>query len=185
MSPSFSTALRHLAAVVLASLAWPLPAHGDVVEATPESFTVLASTEVSAVPRALYLALVTRVGSWWDPEQTVSGRAEGLSIDDRVGGCFCEELSDGSRVRYMAVVETDRGTRLRLEGSLGPLQALAVTGTLTLSLIENDGRTRIEALYTVDGSAPGGLESLAGPVDDLISLQIQRLKRFIEAGRPD
>lgn len=160
-----------------------MPGSADVLDASPGGFTVRSTTEVRAVPLAVYLAMVDRVGSWWDGDHTWSGRASNLTIDARAGGCFCEKLPGGS-AQHMAVVRADRGKTLRLTGALGPLQEMAVWGSMTWSLTENAGRTRVELTYTVGGYAPGGLEAVAKPVDAVLAAQLQRLKQFIETGRP-
>ena len=142
-----------------------------------------STAEVRAAPLAVYLALVDQVGASWDADHTWSGRASNLTIDGRAGGCFCEKLPDGS-VQHMAVVWADRGKTLRLTGALGPLQAMAVSGAMTWTLTESAGGAMIEITYTVGGYAPDALEALAKPVDAVLAAQLQRLKRFIETGRP-
>jgi len=170
---------------IFARVCRPQP-HADVVDSAPRGgFRRTSNRGQCHSPYGVPRAGDEDRFSWWDPEHTFSGSADRLSIDDRPGGCFCEEMPDGGGVRHMVVAWTDQASRLRLEGALGPLQALAVTGTLTWTLAETEGRTRIEAIYTVGGYAPGGLEAFAAPVDGVINLQVQRLKSFIETGRPE
>jgi hypothetical protein len=160
------------------------PAAGDIVDATPGGFTVKSTIDVAAAPTAVFLALVNQIGGWWDPEHTWSGNASNLSIDARAGGCFCEKLASGGRVQHMNVVWAERGKTLRMIGALGPLQELAVTGSMTWMLTDVSGRTKVEMTYTVGGYAKGGLEAIAKPVDAVLTTQVQRLKRFIETGKP-
>jgi hypothetical protein len=44
--------------------------------------------------------------------------------------------------------------------------------------------TRVEMTYTAGGYARGGLEAIAKVVDQVLAMQVQRLKRFIETGKP-
>jgi len=72
------------------------------------------------------------------------------------------------------------GKSLRLQGGLGPLQEMAVNGTMTfnMSAAEN-GTTRLTYRYIVGGYVPGGLEFIAGPVDQVQLRQLQRLQAFL------
>ena len=71
----------------------------------------------------MYNSIVDDVGLWWDSSHTFSGNAENLSIDDKAGGCFCENLENGGSVRHLEVVFVDPGKTLRMIGGLGPLSS--------------------------------------------------------------
>ena len=79
---------------------------------------------------------------WWDPAHTWSGSARNLKLEPKAGGCFCEKLADGGSVQHGRVIFAQPGKLLRLEGALGPLQDMAVTGVLSFNLAP-------------DGPAPG------------------------------
>jgi uncharacterized protein YndB with AHSA1/START domain len=156
----------------------------DVVDSTPNGFTTRSATEISAVPRAVYLALTGQVSSWWDPQHTWSGDAKNMSIDARAGGCFCEKLANGGSVQHMTVILAEPGKTLRMRGALGPLQDQAIVGTLTWTLTEAGSRTRVEMTYVVGGYMRGGVEPVAKIVDSVLAAQVQRLKQYVESGRP-
>ena len=156
----------------------------DVVDSTPNGFTTRSATEISAVPRAVYLALTGQVGSWWDPQHTWSGDAKNMSIDARAGGCFCEKLANGGSVQHMTVILAEPGKTLRMQGALGPLQEQAMVGTITWTLTEAGSRTRVEMTYVVGGYMRGGVEPVAKIVDSVLAAQVQRLKQHVESGRP-
>ena len=84
----------------------------------------------------------------------------------------------------MAVIFADPGKILRMSGGLGPLQSLAVAATITWTFSKTDSKTndgsRVEWVYTVGGYVPGGLQSLAEPVDNMLKQQMARLKAFLE-----
>jgi hypothetical protein len=69
-------------------------------------------------------------------------------------------------------------------GALGPLQTMAVTGSMTWQMEESGGATKLTLTYAVSGYLPGGLQALAGPVDGVLGEQFQRLKTYIETGAP-
>jgi hypothetical protein len=52
--------MRHTVAILCLLVVMPATtARAEVIEATPAGFTMEVSTEITAVPRAIYLALVT------------------------------------------------------------------------------------------------------------------------------
>ena len=169
---------------VLAALT-PMDARGDVTDAAPSGFVVTIETEIAATPQRVYDALVRQVGSWWDPDHTYSGDAANLSIRPRAGGCFCERLDRKGEVRHLTVVLAQPGELLRMTGGLGPLQGLPVSGSLTLALEREEGGTTLTLTYRVAGYDPAGLELWASPVDQVLSVQMRRLQRFIETGTPE
>jgi hypothetical protein len=94
-------------------------------------------------------------------------------------------LEGGGSVRHLVVVYAEPGKTLRMAGALGPLQSMAVAGSLTWSLSKADNGTKAELTYTVGGYSPGGLQSLAAPVDKVLLNQLTRLKNYVETGKPE
>ena len=177
-----------LRAVVIAALVLvpgTPPVSAAVVEVATTGFTIRNMVTIPASRIRVFTAFVRDVGRWWDRPHTWSGDAANLSIDGKPGGCFCERLPGGGSVEHMRVLALDPPRLLRMSGALGPLQELAVTGTLTVTFEEDAGRTRVTHLYTVGGPRPGGLEGLATPVDHVMTSQLQRLERYVDRGRPD
>ena len=155
------------------------PAWGEVVDAQPGGFTVRQSALIKATPARVWAALA-RVGAWWDPAHTYSGDASALSLTLRPGGAWRERLPGGG-VLHMTVINAQPGKLARFDGALGPLQGLGVAGRLTISLRASGEATAVTQTYDVGGHALGGLASLAAPVDAVLSAQLARLKRFVEA----
>ncbi len=141
--------------------------------------------QVQAAPADVYRKIVGNVGDWWNPQHTFSGNAQNLTIDAKPQGCFCEKLPNQGSVRHMEVVRLEPGARLVLAGGLGPLQSLAVSGSMTFQLTAAEGGTRLEVTYVVGGYAQGGLTTWAKPVDGVLTEQLTRLKHFVEKGRPE
>ena len=178
--------MRRLSIVLLVMLATASGAgvSAEVVEVSETAFFVRNHAEISASPQQVYAALTGEIAEWWDGAHSFSGDAGNLSLDARPGGCFCERLPDGGGVQHLTVVFASPGKELRLSGGLGPLLEGAVVGTMIWRLTQSAGATDVELSYRVSGSWPGGLATLAEPVDGVLRAQLLRLERFVEGGRP-
>jgi uncharacterized protein YndB with AHSA1/START domain len=176
--------MRHILLSIGCVLLWASAARADVVDSSAGGFTAKMVVPIAAPAATVYRAIVDRVGIWWDSNHTWSGSAANLTIDATAGGCFCERLPNGGGVRHMTVVYVDPGKLLRLNGGLGPLQDMAVAGSMTFKLTESAGKTSLEVTYKVGGYAPGGLDAIAKPVDGVLTAQILRLKKFVETDAP-
>ena len=173
--------MRGALALVLAAGCVALPVAGAVSEASPSGFLVTLRAEVPAKPAAAY-ATLTRVASWWGDAHTYSGSARNLSIDAAAGGCFCERW-EGNSVQHARVLYAMPGSGLRLEGSLGPLQQMAVTGILTFALAPAGDGTAITLTYRVRSAPEAGLDRIAPKVDTMWSGQLDQLARALGAPR--
>ena len=124
---------------------------GGAVAATsdvsPTGFVVTLRHEVKATPHRVWEAL-GEIDKWWNGSHSWSGQAANLSLATQAGGCFCERWGANS-VMHARVIHAAEDRMLRLEGSLGPLQALATTSILTFALAPKDGGT------TPDRHLPG------------------------------
>ena len=170
------------ALVLLAAFALAGPAAAEVVDSQAGGFTVRESEVIAASPQAVWDVMV-QPGSWWSSEHTYSGDARNLSLTVKPGGFWQETLPAGGGARHMVVVLVKPPTMLRLEGALGPLQAMGVAGHLTFSLKPEDKGTLVTETYDAGGHAPGGLDKLAAPVDGVLGQQLARLKTRVETGK--
>jgi hypothetical protein len=171
------------ALLVTFSILYTDVAPADVVDSSSHGFTVKSMINVPVTPDEAYRHLLD-VGKWWDPSHTFWGNSQNLSIEGTANGCFCEKLEGGGSVRHLVVVLVDPGKTLRLAGALGPLQSMAVTGTLTWSLSEGQSGTQVAVVYSVGGYRPTGLLGLGHAVDKVLLNQLLRLKSYIEKGNP-
>ncbi|HTY59795.1 MAG TPA: ATPase [Bacteroidota bacterium] len=180
------TARLPLIAPTLLVLTFCIPngSSAEVIDSSAIGFTVKNTVEIASSPADVYNRVVHDVGGWWNPAHTYSGDAHNLSIDGIGGGCFCEKLSGGGSVRHMTVIYAAPGKVLRMDGALGPLQPMAVTGTMTLSFTGSGTGTKLELTYTVGGYTPHGLQRIAPAADRMLGEQIGRLKSYIETGNP-
>ena len=167
------------ASLILAVLTASI-AHGGVVDSSANGFTVKVSMHLSAPPAEAYRKFVRNIGEWWNPQHTWSGSAKNLSIEEKPMGCFCEKLPDGGGVRHMAVISVMPGKSIVMSGALGPMQALAATGTMKVEFKATEGGTSFELTYSVAGYLAGGMNAFAGPSDGMLSEQLSRYKKYVE-----
>lgn len=172
------------AALSLALLLLSAAAQAEVKQSAADSFLVAFSEPVAATPTKAYAA-VTAIPAWWSSEHTWSGSASNLSLKAEAGGCFCERWKGGS-AEHGRVIMALPDKLLRLDAALGPLQEFALKGILSFWIrINDDGSTRLDVEYRVNGASASGLDTFAPNVDEVLGLQVARLKRFIETGSAD
>jgi len=174
--------MNKFAAVLL--LFGPCCAMSAVADSSAGGFTIKLTYTVKATPAAVYDGFVHNIGEWWNAEHTFSRDAHNLSIEEKPLGCFCEKLPDGGGVRHMEVIYLAPGKALGLSGGLGPLQTMAVTGSMRFVISPAESGSELEVTYAVGGYLKPGLDSLAKPVDGVLLEQITRLKNYTEHGSP-
>jgi uncharacterized protein YndB with AHSA1/START domain len=152
-------------------------------QVAPNGFLVKLEANINAPAAKVYDALVGQVGSWWNPDHTYSHDAKNLSIDARAGGCFCEKLPNGGGVEHLRVVYIAAPQLVRFAGTLGPLQASGLAGSMTWKLTGAED-TRVQLSYSVGGFIDGGFEKIAPAVESMLSDQLNRLKLFVETANP-
>ncbi len=178
----YSIAPATFAATCLISL-FSFAAYAEVQDSDADGFVSVHELVLEAAPADAYAAFVD-VAAWWDASHSFGGDAAALSLDDRAGGCFCERTSELS-VEHLRVINVERGRSVVLSGGLGPLQALAVRGTMAFRfepVPDRDDRSLLRYRYVVGGYAPDGLAAWAEPVDRVQLGQLRRLQSFIAEG---
>jgi pimeloyl-ACP methyl ester carboxylesterase len=166
-------------ALAAASISTAITAMAATSNVSTSSFLVTYQGELNADPAAVYAA-IGQVGKWWSPAHTYSADAANLALDARVGGCFCESWGANS-VEHARVINAQPGKMLRLVGSLGPLQDMAVVGVMTFAIAQQAGKARLTLTYRVRGTPDAGLDKIAPAVDKVIGEQFQRLAAFAGA----
>ncbi len=161
------------------------PAQAEVTDASEAGFTSKHTLTITAPRSRVFEALTAQVGQWWDPRHSFGGSASAFTLEAKPGGCFCEALENGAVV-HMRVVYVDGDRELRMRGELGPLQTMAVVGSMQFVLEDGpDGSTVLRYVYAVGGYHADGLGGISAAVDLVQLGQLQRLKRFIETGSPE
>jgi uncharacterized protein YndB with AHSA1/START domain len=170
--------------MVCAALLVPGRAPAAVADSSASGFTAKLTLNIQAPPDDVYRKLVGNIGDWWEASHTFSGNPHNLMIDDKPGGCFCEKLASGGGVRHMQVLYADPGKRLVLSGAPGPMQTMAVAGSMTIELAASNGGTKLDVTYAVAGYLPAGMNTFAPIVDSVVTTQFTRLKNYAEHGDP-
>ena len=170
--------------LLVACLSVAVSGAAEVVDSSVNGFVVRNTAQIAAHPTRVYTAAVDLLGRWWNPAHTFSNNSANLTLDAKPGGCLCERIANGGVV-HLTVVYVDAQRELRFSGGLGPLQQMGVAGAMTWKLTEAAGGTQFEWSYTVGGYMPGGLATIAPAVDAVLADQLNRLKRFVETGRPE
>jgi hypothetical protein len=154
-------------------------ATAEVVAVAANGFEVRETAHTAAPSDKVYAALLLPA-HWWSSEHTFSGSAANLILDAHAGGCWCESLPDGGSVEHLRVVYVSPGKILRLRGALGPFQALAVDGVMTLSVKSVADGTDVSLTYTVGGYAKDGFDGLSKGADGVLGEQLLRLKKLVD-----
>jgi uncharacterized protein YndB with AHSA1/START domain len=162
------------------TLLFAAPSTAEVTTSAPDGFISRSSAVVALPPAKLWAALI-QWDRWWSPAHSYSGKT--VRIEPRAGGQLREDW-DGKSVRHATVVNYQPPTLLRLEGGFGPLQSLPVTAVLDFALKEEGAGTRMTMTYRVAGTAASKLDTLAAPVDAVMSEGFRRLTRFATTGTP-
>jgi hypothetical protein len=156
------------------------PAAAEVLSVGANGFEVRETVHVAAAADKAFSTLL-QPARWWSSEHTFSGSAANLVLDARAGGCWCENLPDGGSVEHLHVVYVAPGKALRLRGALGPFQSLGVEGSLTWTLKPGPNGTDISVSYAVGGYAKDGFDGASKAADQVLGVQIERLRKLIEA----
>lgn len=175
---------RTLAAIAAIAVLFAVAAQAEVLDSSAQGFTLRQRTDVNAPPTTAW-AVLTDIARWWEPQHTYSNDARNLSLEPIVGGCFCEKLGLYGGIEHMRVLYAEPVKHLRLNGALGPLQELAVTGRMTWDISSTASGTQITMTYAVGGYSPRPLSDLAPLVDEVLAVQVERLGRLINTGSPD
>ena len=171
--------MRHSIIAGLLALA-PALAVAEVKSATPDSM-LIEQRYVIAAPASKVWDSLLHPERWWPADHTWSGKRENLRLSADVGGCFCERW-DGNAVEHGRVVMVMPGKLLRLDAALGPLQEMAISGVITVSLEEKDGATTMLVTHRVSGDPTHKLDALAPVVNQVNGQQFGALAT--EAAKP-
>ena len=161
-------------------VAWPLTSMSEVKSAAPDAFLIEQHYTIAA-PAAKVWDTLLHPEAWWPSDHTWSGDRRNLRLSGEAGACFCERWVGGS-VEHGRVVMAIPGSLLRLNATLGPLQEMALSGVITVSLTEKDGKTEIVVTHRVSGDASHKLDALAPIVDQVNAQQFGALAA--EAANP-
>jgi len=181
MKQSIATIALFAATVSAAPAAAAAAAAADVTASAADSFVIEQTLTIDA-PIATAWETLRAPQKWWDPEHTYSNDSANLYLDSQATGCFCERIPGKGSVEHGHIVYVAPGRMIRMTGGLGPLQAEAVSATLSIKLDdEGDKATKVTLTYVVGGYMRQGGETLAPLVDTVLAGQLARLKSAAES----
>lgn len=151
----------------------PAIAGAEVKSAASDAFLIEHRFTIAAPATKVWESLM-HPEDWWPSDHTWSGDRRNLRLSADAGACFCERWTGGS-VEHGRVIMAIPGSLLRLRAALGPLQEMAVSGVITFSLEEEDGKTEMIVTHRVSGDPSHKLDALAPIVDQVNALQFGAL----------
>jgi len=159
------------------------PAGAAVIGADSHGFELRHTLDLP-LPPAQAIAAFGQVGSWWSKDHTYSGDSARLSLQLRPGGCWCERLDGGGGVEHMRVAYYQPGERIVLTGGLGPLLFEGTSGVMDVRATKTTTGSQLVINYRVAGFARGNGTEMALAVDQVLRMQIERLRvHGIKRGR--
>jgi hypothetical protein len=163
--------MKIILCVVLISMMTSM-VYADVIKSSDDGFIIQHSITVAHDKATVFKAMTSNVGQWWSPDHSFSGDAGNMSID---AVCFCERWGD-NLVRHLDTTIWMENSKVVMEGGLGPLKELGLSGTMVWFLVSNENAgTTISWKYHVYGFSETGLAELATAVDGVLKQQIDRL----------
>lgn len=159
-----------------------LPAFSEPVASASDGFQIRLERGSEISPEEVF-EKIGDLPSWWSSAHTYSGDAANLELNSMdPGGIWLETWEDG-KVEHGRVIArfTQEDTQtIRFNAAFGPLQDIAANGVLTISVSpETDPDTpeqsQILFSYHVTGASYQKLENWAGPVDQVLTQQIDNL----------
>lgn len=157
-------------------------AQAEVVDKGAYGFRLKVVRQIAAPPAKVHAA-IGEIGAWWSDAHTYSGKAANMTMPLTANACFCEALPAGGGVRHGVVELVIPGQLVRVRAALGPLQDEGVGADLAFNLKAKDGGTELTTTYNV-GGARDFVVSFAPGVDGVITEAMNRLKSYVETGKP-
>ena len=176
--------MRKVIFVVMFLLMNPL-ALAEVTDSSAGGFTTVNEVFVDASRAEAWVAAVNDIGSWWNPNHTISGDAARMSIQPELQGCFCESLGEKAGVVHLVVTMVNPTNLLRMTGALGPLGLMGVDGNMIWEFADAEGGASVRFTYAVGGYSKDGLDKIAPAVDFVLGEALNRLKSYVETGSPE
>ncbi len=141
----------------------------EIVQSSPAGVTMQHRYDIDATPAAAWQVLV-HPEEWWPQDHNWSGDSSNMSLVPEAGGCFCEQWEGGS-VQHGRVLFAIAPRLLRFEGALGPLQEMALSAVLTVSLEPTESGTKAVVTYRISGDGSHAMDQLAPIVDRVVGQQ--------------
>jgi hypothetical protein len=169
--------------VMVALATMSVSAHAKVRAQQASGFSLAFEAEVPKTPAEAYDAFVA-VGSWWDVAHSYSGKAENIRLNPVPGGAWTEALANGGFVTHLVVSQASPGERLVLNGGLGPLAFMGISGAMTVTFAKSPAGTKVVLVYNVGGFDKDGFVALSKAVDGVLEGQFAHYVSYASTGKP-
>ncbi len=167
--------MRLILSIVLSGL-MTASAYAEVIKSSADGFIIQHTLTLQQEKTHVFTNMTAGLGKWWDPEHSFSGNAANMRIDS---DCFCERW-DNNVVVHLNTSIWIEGSKVVMEGGLGPLKELGLNGSMVWSLTSTEGGgTNLTWKYFVRGFSDTDLISLAPVVDGMLKEQLGRLSSFL------
>jgi hypothetical protein len=87
-------------------------------------------------------------------------------------------------VTHLVVSQASPGERLVLNGGLGPLAFMGVSGVMTITFTKSPAGTKVVLVYNVGGFDKEGFLALSNAVDGVLEGQFARYVSYASTGKP-
>ncbi len=168
--------MKHHACLMLLATMFSVPSFAELTQSGPDGASIRHEFQIGAAPAEAWQALL-HPEKWWPDDHTWSGSSAHLSLNATAGGCFCERW-DGGSAEHARVIMAQPVRMLRMRGSLGPLQEMAVTGVLTIKLAPTESGSHAIVTYRISGDSSHALEGFMPVVDKVIGQQFAAWQKF-------
>lgn len=153
----------------------------EVRQASADGALIEHRFRITAAPADAW-SVLAHPELWWPADHTWSGNPANLRLGAEAGGCFCENWGEAS-AEHGRVVMAIPPRLLRIRGSLGPFQEMAVTGILSIALAAKDGGTEATVTYRLSGDASHRLDTMMPVVDKVVGQQFGSFARYASQAR--
>jgi hypothetical protein len=166
--------------VVLVSL-MTATANAAVIKSDDDGFILQHEVTIDRDKVTIFKTMTSQLGEWWNPAHSFSSDAGNMLVDAE---CFCERWG-GNVVHHLDTTIWIENSKVVMEGGLGPLKELGLSGTMIWSLTQNDDAatdgagTTVTWKYHVYGFSETDLPDLATAVDGVLKEQIDRLANHL------
>ncbi len=169
--------MRFILAALALGIAMPVAA--EVVDVAPNGMEIRQVVRIAAPPDKVWAALIVPA-RWWSSDHSFSGSSANITIDPRVGGCWCEKLPNGGGVVHMEVTHIAPPSLVVFRGALGPFFNLAADGALSFGLAAAGAETDVTLTFRAGGYVKEGFQKWAPAVDGVFTQQMGNLKKHLE-----
>ena len=163
-------------------LSFGITGHAEVIKSSADGFIIQHTATIAHDDTSVFKTMTGKIGKWWSPDHSFSNDAGNMLIDS---DCFCERWG-ANLVHHLDTVAWIENSKVVMEGGLGPLKELGLSGTMIWTLVSTgDDVTAVSWKYHVYGYTETDLTDLAVAVDGVLGEQIGRLVGYLDGAEAE